>query len=79
MREILVPLAELFVYVVAAVGFTAAGLFAELTSLEYLSAGNVPFAAWLALMGAVALYAGIVALGAGEILPRLRETLDDVQ
>ncbi len=77
MRELLVPLAELFVYTVAAVGFTAVGLFAEVTSFEYLSAGNVPFAVWLCLMGAIALYAGIVALGAGEVLPRLRTTFGD--
>ncbi len=79
MREFLAPLVELFVYAVAAIAFTVVGLFAELTSLEYLNAGNVPFAVWLALMGAIALYAGIVALGAGEVLPRLRETLGDAR
>ena len=79
MREILAPLVELFVYAVAAVGLTAVGLFAELTSFEYLSAGNVPFAVWLSLMGAIALYAGIVAVGAEEVLPRIRATLDDVR
>lgn len=76
MRELLVPLVELLAYALAAVGLTAVGLFAELTSLGYLSAGNLPFAVWLFVMGALALYAGIVALGFGEVLPRLRETID---
>jgi hypothetical protein len=75
--EPLAPLVEIFVYAAAAVGFTVAGFFAELTSLEYLGAGNTPFAVWLSVMGAVALYAGIVALGAGEVLPRLRGRLGD--
>jgi hypothetical protein len=72
MEELLDPAVELLAYGLAAVGFTAAGLFAELTSVEYLSAGNLTFAVWLAVMGAVALYAGVVALGVEELLPRLR-------
>lgn len=72
MREILLPLVELLAYAVAAVGLTIAGLFAELTGFEYLAGGNVPFAVWLFVMGALALYAGIVALGVNEVIPRLR-------
>jgi len=77
MKELLVPIVELFVYAVAALGLTAAGVFAELTSLDYLAAGNMPFAVWLAVMGLVALYAGVVALGVGEVLPRVRDTVGD--
>lgn len=76
MKELLAPLVELFIYAIVAVGFTLVGFFAELTSLEYFSAGNTPFAIWLFVMGGVALYAGVVALGAGEVLPRLRDRLD---
>lgn len=76
MKELLVQLMELLAYAVFAVGFTLAGLFAELTSLEYLNAGNTTFAIWLFVMGAVALYAGIVALGIGEVLPRVRTRLE---
>lgn len=75
MREMLLSLVELLAYAVAAVGLTIAGLFAELTGFEYLVGGNVPFAVWLFAMGALALYAGIVALGIGEVLPRLRTTV----
>jgi hypothetical protein len=77
MKEILAPVVELAAYAVAAAGFTVAGVFAELTSADYLAAGNMKFAAWLAIMGAVALYAGVVALGAGELLPRVREAVGD--
>ena len=77
MREALVPILELIVYTIAAIGFTLIGFLAELTSLEYLSAGNVPFAVWLFVMGAVALYAGIVALGFGEVLPRIRKSFSN--
>ncbi len=79
MKELLAPISELLVYAVAAVGFTAAGVVAELTSLDYLAAGNVPFAIWLAAMGLIALYAGVVALGVGEVLPRFRETVGDAR
>jgi len=72
-KELLAPVAELVAYSLVAAGFTIAGFLAELTSLEYLGAGNTPFAIWLSVMGAVALYAGIVAVGAGEVLPRLRD------
>ena len=78
MRELLVGLIELFAYAVVAVGFTLAGFFAELTSLEYLSAGNTIFAIWLFVMGAVALYAGVVALCVGEVLPRIQKKLGGV-
>jgi hypothetical protein len=77
MKELLASLVELIGYGVVAAGFTVAGFVAELTSLEYLGAGNTPFAVWLSIMGAVALYAGIVAVGAGEVLPRLRERAGD--
>ena len=77
MKELLVSLAELLAYTLVAVGFTVAGFFAEMTRLEYFSAGNLPFAAWLFVMGSIALYAGIFALGTGEVLPRLRDRLGD--
>jgi hypothetical protein len=77
MKELLAPLVETAVYAIAAVGFTLAGVFAELSSFEYINTGNVPFAIWLFAMGAVALYAGIFALGIEKVLPRLRETLSD--
>ena len=77
MRELLIPLLELLAYGVAATVFTSVGVFAELTSFEYLVVGNLHFAVWLAVMGAVALYAGVFVLGREEVLPRLRETVGE--
>jgi hypothetical protein len=78
MKALLEPIVELLAYAVAAVGLTAAGVIAELTSINYLSAGNLTFAVWLAVMGAVALYAGVVALGIEEVLPRLQSVDGDL-
>lgn len=77
MKELLAPVVELFVYAAVAVGFTVVGIFAELTSLQYLAAGNLHFAIWLAGMGLIALYAGVVALGVNEVLPRVREHVEN--
>lgn len=71
MRELAVAVAELTGYAVVGLVLTTLGLFAEWLSLSYLAAGNTMFAAWLVFMGAVALYAGIVGIGVGEVLPRL--------
>ena len=77
MKELLAPIIEVVAYAIAAAGLTLAGVFAELSSFEYINTGNVPFAIWLFVMGAVALYAGVFALGIEKVLPRLRETLSD--
>lgn len=74
MRELLATSLELVVYVVGTAVLAAAGVFAELTSLSYLNAGNQMFAGWLALMGAVALYAAF-SVGTEKLLPHLRETV----
>lgn len=74
MRELLVTSVELVAYAVGTAVLAAAGVFAELSSLSYLSAGNQMFAGWLALMGAVALYAAF-AVGTERLLPHLRETV----
>ena len=79
MKEVLAPLVELFAYAVVAVALTTAGLFAEMTSLEYLAAGNLIFAVWLAVMGAIALYAGVVAIGVEEVVPRIKTAIKDPQ
>lgn len=74
MRELLITSVELVVYVVGTAVLATAGMFAEWSSLSYLSAGNQMFAGWLALMGAVALYAAF-SIGTERLLPHLRETV----
>lgn len=71
MRELLVSTVELLAYLVTTAALAAAGLFAELSMLSYVSAGNRMFALWLALVGAIALYAAF-SLGTEKVLPRLR-------
>jgi hypothetical protein len=71
MRELVLAAVELLAYLVTTGVLAGAGLFAELTSLSYVSAGNMKFAVWLALVGAVALY-GAFSLGTERLLPQLR-------
>ena len=71
MRELVLAAVELLAYLVTTGVLAGAGLFAELTSLSYVSAGNTKFAVWLALVGAVALY-GAFSLGTERLLPHLR-------
>ena len=72
MREFLVSSVELLAYLLTTGILATAGLFAELTSLSYFSAGNLKFSLWLGVVGLVALYAAF-SLGADKLLPRLRE------
>lgn len=71
MRELLVVGVELLAYLAGTGVLAAAGVFAELTSVSYLSAGNTTFGVWLALMGTVALYAAY-SVGTERLLPRLQ-------
>jgi hypothetical protein len=72
MRELLVAALELGGYLLGTVVFAVVGLFAELNSLSYLSAGNHLFAGWLVVIGALALYAAY-SVGTEKVLPRVRE------
>jgi hypothetical protein len=71
MRELLFAAAELLAYLFGTGVLAVAGLFAEYSSLSYLTAGNHLFAAWLAVMGAIALYAAF-SVGTEKLLPHLR-------
>lgn len=71
MREFLAEALELVAYVVGTGVLAVAGLFAEWSSLSYFTAGNLKFAVWLAVIGAVALYAAF-SLGTEKLLPHLR-------
>lgn len=72
MREFIVASLELLAYLVGTGTLALAGVAAELSSLSYLSAGNTKFALWLALVGAIALYAAF-SLSTDKVLPRLRD------
>lgn len=72
MRELLVTSIELLAYLLTTGALAGAGLFAELSMMSYVSAGNTMFAGWLAVVGAIALYAAF-SLGTEKLLPSLRE------
>lgn len=72
MRELLLASLELLAYLVGTGALAAAGVFAELNSLSYLTAGNTKFGLWLAVMGTIALYAAY-SVGTDKLLPRLRD------
>ncbi|QLD90487.1 hypothetical protein HWV07_16170 [Natronomonas salina] len=74
MRELLLASIELLAYLAGTGALAAAGVFAELTSVSYLTAGNTKFGVWLAVMGTVALYAAY-SVGTDKLLPRLRDQL----
>lgn len=74
MRELLLASLELLAYLAGTGALAAAGIFAELSSVSYLTAGNTKFGLWLAVMGTIALYAAY-SVGTDELLPRLRDQL----
>lgn len=70
MRELAIEALSLLVYVVAAGLLTVVGTAAEYTSFQYISAGETMVAAWLAVFGAVMLYAGLT-VGRRKVLASL--------
>ena len=74
MRELLLASLELLAYLAGTGALAAAGVFAELSSVSYLTAGNTKFGLWLAVMGTIALYAAY-SVGTDKLLPRLRDQL----
>lgn len=66
--ELLVESLSLVLYTALAGAFTVAGLFVEYTSFQYLSGGEFVTAAWLAIFGAIMLYAGLYGIGYQKLL-----------
>lgn len=54
---------------------TAAGLFAEITGIESLLAGDPTLGLWLSYMGVLAIYAGLVQVGSRRLRPAIRGRL----
>ena len=68
----LAELVELLVIVVGAGAVSVAGVALELFGLGAVTGGDLVVGAWAVGMGLIALYVGVVALGYGQALPRLR-------
>ena len=69
--ELIVEFLSIAAYLLAATVLTIGGLFVEYASLQYLGSGNLEVAVWLALFGALLLYAGLYGFGYGKVLSRL--------
>jgi len=67
-------LAVLF-YAVVSVVLTYEGLLSESAALGQFTGGHVGLGVWYLIMGALALYAGVVLIGRDRLLPRLRARL----
>lgn len=66
---------ELAVYGVLATLLTVGGIVVELTSLQYVTGGDVMVAGWLAVMGAILLYAGVYLTGYERLAPLVGKQL----
>ncbi|GAB3032487.1 hypothetical protein [Natronobiforma cellulositropha] len=71
MRELAADLFATLLYALLATLLTAAGALLEYTSLQYLGAGESFVALWLAVVGALALYAGVYGIGYQKLLARV--------
>lgn len=69
--ELIAELVPLLVYAVAGGLLTVGGVFAEYTSVQHLTAGDVTVALWLAGVGLVMLYAGLYGIGYRKVLVRV--------
>ena len=70
--ELVLESLSLAVYALLAGLFTLGGLFVEYTSFQYLGGGEFAVAAWLAILGAIMLYAGVYGIGYQKLLVRSR-------
>lgn len=70
--ELLTALGEILVLTVGIGLLSTLGLYLDLLALEAVSTGQLTFGVWLCLLGTIAFYFGIYAMGLTELLPRLR-------
>ncbi|WP_254864463.1 hypothetical protein [Halovivax gelatinilyticus] len=71
--ELLVELLTIAVYAVLALAFTVIGLLAETTAFDHYASGELVLAGWFVALGAVLLYAGVVAIGYQKLFVRVQE------
>ncbi|XVH32937.1 hypothetical protein ACNS7O_07065 [Haloferacaceae archaeon DSL9] len=69
---LLFELAETGFFALGTGALSTIGLYIEQLAMQTLGAGDMQLGIWLAVVGAVALYMGVYAMGVTELLPRLR-------
>ncbi|MBP1922276.1 hypothetical protein J2751_001282 [Halorubrum alkaliphilum] len=74
---IIVELFELLALLVGSAAVSLVGVALELTGVEAVTGGDLALGLWALVMGAAALYAGVVALGYEQVLPRARALVGD--
>ena len=73
--ELIWELTEILGFGVGATILSALGMRIELLAVDTVAAGDLAFGLWLCLLGGVAFYFGLYAMGLTELVPRLRLAL----
>lgn len=71
--ELLIELLTIAIYAILALAFTAIGLLAESTAFDHFASGDLVLAGWFVAIGAVLIYAGVVAIGYQKLFIRVQE------
>ena len=72
-----VELFELLALLVGSAAVSVIGVALELTGVEAVTGGDLVVGLWALAMGTAALYAGVVARGYEQVLPRARAFVGD--
>lgn len=70
--ELLSAIGEIFAFAVGTSLLSTLGIHIEQLAFSALSTGQFAFGLWLCLLGGVAFYFGIYAMGLTELFPRIR-------
>jgi hypothetical protein len=70
--ELLSAIGEIFAFAIGTSILSTLGIHLEQLAFGALSAGQFALGLWLCLLGGVAFYFGIYAMGLTELFPRLR-------
>lgn len=70
--ELLSAIGEIFAFAIGTSILSTLGIYLEQLAFGALSTGQFAFGLWLCLLGGVAFYFGIYAMGLTELFPRLR-------
>ena len=73
--ELIWELTEILAFGLGATVLSALGMRIELLAVDAATAGDLTLGLWLCLLGGVAFYFGLYAMGLTELVPRLRLTL----
>ena len=70
--ELLIELGQLLFFALGTSLLSTLGVRIELLAIDAMTTGQLTLGLWLGLLGAVAFYFGLYAMGLTELFPRLR-------